>query len=425
MLDHEERIGAALRAVSADVRTRPTLVADVRTGALRRRRRRRVVGGAVVAVGAVVVASAVAVGGLRSVAGPDNDVGTQVSPPPGGTASPTPSTPPVPASCQVERLPVPDGNPRALVGGGDPTGRFLVGRAYGSTGFVARHPLLIWEGNQMTRVDMPGEDEGFTDINSSGVAVGQSFGSGDNQNAYVYRDAKLSKLPAPAGEKSVSAWAIGENGTIAGSLDGGSRPSRPLMWRDPGAQPQVLPLPAGFPEGKPVDVDVDGTIVATVSIAKSRGPHGGDHGYVWNPDGTGRFIPMPVIDGKEAPTFWPISIHNGVIFGRASQPKSDGSVRFQMLLFDLRTDRFTLLNQGFGLVGNSLGWIAGFDREGLFVATPTGGRVSLPPLVPDDNDPATPSDNAVAHMSADGLVLGGSTKDATGQLQAVRWRCTK
>jgi hypothetical protein len=419
MLDHEQRIGATLRAVSDDVRTRPSLVADVRQGALRRRRRRRVAGGAAVAVGAAAVASAIAVGGLHSVAGPD--AGTHVSTSPSASASPPPAAP---KSCQIDRLPVPDGNPRSVVGGGDPTGRFMVGRAYGSTGYVDKHPLLIWDNTKLTRVDMPGDDEDFTDINSAGVAVGGSFGGSDTQNAYVYRDGKLSKLPAPAGgARAVSARAIGENGTIAGNLGGGNDPYRPLVWRDPGAQAQLLPLPDGFPEGQTVDVDTDGTIVGTVSVANSRGPDGGDHGYVWNPDGTGRLIPLPVVDGQPAPTFWSISIHDGVVFGRASSPHADGSVTFQPLLFDLRTGRYTPLTQGFGLIGNSLGWIAGVDKGGLFVAAPTG-RATLPTLAPDDGNPATPTMSAVTYMSADGLVIGGHSADANGQIQAVRWRCT-
>lgn len=236
------------------VRSRPTLVADVRTGAMRRRRRRRFAGGTAIAAAAVVVASAVAAGGLRSVAGPDNSVGTPVSTSPSPNASPPPAAP---KSCQLDRLPVPDGHPRSVVTGGDRTGRFLVGRAYGSTGHVDKHPLLIWDDGKLTRVDMPGDDEQFTDINRAGTAVGASFAGSDTQRAYIYRDGALTRLPAPNG--SVEARAINDRNVIVGNLGGSTTPGKPLVWRDPAAQPQLLPLPAGYPEGRTTDVDADGT----------------------------------------------------------------------------------------------------------------------------------------------------------------------
>ena len=284
MIDHEERISATLRAASDGIRTRPTLMADVRAGARRRRRRHRVAGGTAIATVAAVVASAVAAGGLRSTAGPEDLSVT-------GTAASS-TKPDAPATCRVDRLPVPAGHPRSLVTGGDPSGRFIVGRAYASRGFVAKHPLLIWDDGKPATVDMPGDDELFHDINSAGVAVGAAFTGHDTQSAYVYRDGKLSRLPAPAG--TVEARAVGEDGTIVGNLGRGGpeEPRVPLLWRDPTAQPERIPLPPGFPEGEAIDVDTDGTVVIMVSSAGSRGPDGGDHAYVRHPDGTGTLLPF-------------------------------------------------------------------------------------------------------------------------------------
>lgn len=411
MLEHEERLATVLRKVSDDVRTRPTLVADVRQGALRRRRRNRILGGAAVAVGAVLVTSAIAAGGLRSVAGPENSVGT-------GGPSPSPSTaPPVPVNCRVEKLPVPAGHPRSMVTGGDPSGRFLVGRAYASTGYTDRHPLLIWDGDRMTTVDMPGSDESFNDVNGSGVAVGSSFGTGDRTSAYVYRDGRLDALRPPAGGAgaSVAATAVGEDGTIAGSA-GDVGQYRPLVWRDTGAPAQPLPLPDGLPSGKASDVDTDGTVLGTVSDLGSPGHEPVDRGYVWKPDGTGRLLPLPQIDGRPAQSLWVSTIHQGIVFGRAIT-RDDRRMTSHPLLFDLRTERFTMLSQAFGLVGNSLGWMV---QEGgrMAVAAPAG-RADLPPLTPS----AARAGEGAASMSADGLVIGGHSNDATGQMQAVRWRC--
>ncbi|GIJ60429.1 hypothetical protein [Virgisporangium aurantiacum] len=415
MLEHEERLATVLRTVSDDVRTRPTLVADVRRGALRRRRRNRILGGAAVAVGAALVASAVAAGGLRSVAGPEtgpeNNVGT-------GGPSPSASTaPPVPVNCRVEKLPVPAGHPRSRVTGGDPGGRFLVGRAYASTGYTDRHPLLVWDGDRMTTVDMPGSDESFDDVNGSGVAVGFSFGTGDRTTAYVYRDGRLAVLRPPAGDvgAGVAATAVGEDGTIAGSIGDVGR-YQPVVWRDAGAPAQPLPLPDGHLSGRVNDVDTDGTVLGTVSGPGSPGHEPGDRGYVWTPDGTGRLLPLPQIDGRPAQSLWVSTIHRGIVFGRAVT-RDDKMMRSYPLLFDLRTERFTMLDHAFGLVGNSLGWMVQ-EGDRMAVAAPAG-RAELPPLTPS----AARAGEGVAAMSADGLVIGGHSNDANGEAQAVRWRC--
>jgi hypothetical protein len=328
----------------------------------------------------------------------------------------------VPGTCRIDRLPVPDGHPRSVVTGGDPTGRFLVGRAYGSTGYVDKHPLLIWDNGVPTRVDMPGDDESFSDVTSTGVAVGSGFTGRDTQSAFVYRDGRLTGLRAPAG--SVQARAVAENGTIVGNLGGGSVDYRPLVWRGPDAAAQLLPLPAGFPAGETVDVDDDGTILAKVSVAGSRGPDGGDHGYVWGPDGTGRLLPMPEVDGKPAQTFWPISIHDGIVFGRAVKAVGGGGISFDSFLFNLRTGTYTPLTHASGLVGNGAGWIVGQESAGPFVAAP-GGRATLPTLVPPSTDPEVHLMNLAVYISADGTVLGGQAVDDKGLIQAVRWRCTK
>jgi hypothetical protein len=407
MLEQEERLAAVLRAASDDVLIRPTLVADVRRGALRRRRRRRLLGGTAVTVGAALVASMVAAGGLRSVAGPGDDAGTN-----GATTST--SAAPVPGNCRVEKLPVPDGHPRSLVTGGDPGGRFLVGRAYAGTGFVDRHPLLIWDGDRMTRVDTPGSDATFADVNGSGVAVGSSMDNGVRSSAHVYRDGRLGTLQAPAGsgEAGVRATAVGENGTVAGILGDGTGLDRPLVWRDPGAPAQPLTLPDGFTSGQAGDVDTDGTILGTVTTPGTGGREAVDRGYVWNPDGTGRLLPLPEIDGRPAQSLWPTSMHNGIVFGRAIT-RDATTMKSHPLLFELRTGRYTMLTGAFGLVGNSMGWMVQ-EGDRLSVATPTG-RADLPPLAS--------SGARAAVISADGLVIGGQSNDADGRMQAVRWRC--
>jgi hypothetical protein len=408
MIDHEQRIGAALRAVGDDVHTRPTLAADVRAGAVRRRHRRRVAGVAAGSVAVAVAASVIAAGGLRSIAGPDNPVGT---PEPSPSASAAPAPPPALRTCQLERLSIPGGEPASIVTGGDPTGRYLVGRAYGSTtAHVDKHPLLIWDNGRPTTVNMPGIDESFEDINGSGVAVGYSFNGGelrDGWSGYVYRDGHLTKLRAPT--RFVNPHAVGENGTIVGSLRNGvDDPDLPLVWRDP-ATPQRLDLPDGFASGAAVDVATDGTIVGLVR----RTAVGDPQGYLWKADGTGQLLPMPEIDGKPTQGWSPDSVHNGVVVGSAVV-RNDIGLRNHRLLFDLRTGKFTMLTHAYGDAGNSMGWLL-VAADPPFVATPSG-RAALPILAP--------AGGRGVFISEDGLVVGGQANDAGGHLQAVRWRCT-
>jgi hypothetical protein len=336
-------------------------------------------------------------------------VGTPEASPPTSVA---PAPPPALKSCRIERLSIPGGQPGSIVTGGDPTGRYLVGRAYGSsTGHVDKHPLLIWDNGRPTTVNMPGIDESFEDINGSGVAVGFSFNGGelrDGWSGYVYRDGQLTRLRAPT--NFVKAHAVGENGTIVGTLrDGLDEPDLPVVWRDP-STPQRLDLPDGFASGDAVEADPDGTIIGSVR----RTAVGDPQGYLWKPDGTGQLLPTPEINGKPARGWSPDSVHNGVIVGSAVVG-TDAALKNHRLLFDLRTGKFTMLTHDYGDAGNTMGWLLATANP-PYISTPTG-RITLPPLT--SNEPPARG----VFISADGLVVGGQSTDNSGQWQAVRWRC--
>lgn len=411
MLDHEERIAATLRLVTDDMPARPSLAADVRRGAHRRRVRRRVVCG--VCAGFVVVA--LAAGGLRSVGGsaPSEVTGDSASP------SPSASVAAKPLACAVARLPLPAGQARSLVTGGDPGGRFLVGRAYGSDGYVEEHPLLIWDGDRLAAtVEMPGSDESFADVNGSGVAVGSSFGGDGRQASYIYRDGKLTPLPASG--HSVIARGVGADATVVGEVvDNSDGPRRvPVVWRNPAQPATTLPLPAGFEGGAAVDVDTDGTIIGMVF--KKAAIFG--QGYVWGPDGTGRLLPLPEHEGEPALSVALTSVHHGVAIGSTQVRGSLGgrpATANIPLLVDLRTGAYTLLTHAMGDAVNTMGWIV-ITANVLEMVAPTG-RAVLPALAATGS---RASDRAV-FASEDGVVIGGQSGDANGLMQAVRWRCTK
>jgi hypothetical protein len=367
----------------------------------------------------MAVASAVAVADLRSVGGSANNAGTPEAHPPAASdasASPGAPTPPVPTRCAVQRLPIPGGEPKSLVTGGDRTGRYILGRAYPVRGHNERHPLLIWDNGTPTTLSMPGNDEQFTDINSNGTAVGGSFGGDDVEVPYIYRNGAVSRL---AVQGSARANAIGEQGHVVGlRRTGGKDTPRPVVWRDTGAPAVDLAVPAGW-EGEATDVDADGTIVGWLT----RGPGLDFRGYVWAPDGTGRFLPLPTVDGTPASAFAPRRIHNGLVVGRVTKTVDTGFAVLVAVL-DLRTEAVTLLPAtAAGGATNSLGWSTAGGPTSHQLITPAG-PVELPHLVSTPTDPQSVGSTLVGWMSEDGRVLAGQAVDATGEIQAVAWRCT-
>jgi hypothetical protein len=85
--------------------------------------------------------------------------------------------------------------------GGDPGGRYLVGRSFGPDGHY--HPLL-WTDGRLTVLDATGTDaevDGIS-VNSSGVVAwssGQSAGNGYAYHTYVYDAGKVTRVAAADG----------------------------------------------------------------------------------------------------------------------------------------------------------------------------------------------------------------------------------
>jgi hypothetical protein len=65
-----------------------------------------------------------------------------------------------------------------------------------------------------------------------------------------------------------------------------------------------------------------GAVLGTIARSVSTGND--PTGYLWGPDGTGSFLPLPVVDGRRAAYFWPESIRNGWVVGRAGSRRTGG-----------------------------------------------------------------------------------------------------
>ncbi len=380
----------------------------------RRRRRTRfwATGTAVAALAATSLAgSTLAVGALDSpgpVPIPDVIASGSPVPMPRMSLTATPSSPasvpPVAglAGCTVTRLPT-DGVDKAIVSGGDPSGRWFVGRLY--PGDFA-YPQVIWkDGRIAAKFRMSGADGLLRDVNRAGQAVGSDF-SGEDQRAWIHTGGGLKRLKGGAGH----AEAINDAGVVVGGLGKGIA-SAAVRWDSPTAAPVELKVPDGTKESTAVDVDEDGTILGTVSAETEQ------TGYLWLPDGTTRQMPLPDVDGVRADLFWPESIRNGWVAGRSVVDSSDGSRGFAWFRYRVATNTYERLPDEAGMPDRvaANGWVLGTASEPRIYAD--GGVTRLPRYKKG-------TEYQMASYSDDGLIAGGHmTGVGTIENQPLMWRC--
>ncbi len=368
----------------------------------RRRVLRRWSGGA-----ALIALTTVAAGGGTLAVSALRD-GTPV-PAPTATADASPSTvaaaPAVPTGCKVTRLPT-GGVEKSLVTGGDPSGRYLTGRLY-----RASANTIVWrDGKILATPRVPGSDASFPDVNRSGVAVGGTFLPSDRQQAYVYRNGRVSELDG----RDTTATAINDAGVIVGAI-GMPFAGVPARWDSADAKVTRLPLPAGATIGSADGIAEDGTIVGSVA-ADDRSE---SSGHLWLPDGTERTMALPLVEGETADYFWPESIVDGWVAGRAVLDKPDGSRWFTSYRYRIADGTYEKLTapQYPALIAEN-GWVAGGTRQPVVVA---GTEEIALPRYPGA------SDYQIRSISADGRVIGGSSSNLTGEDQVgndpLVWTC--
>lgn len=368
----------------------------------RRRRRTRwwASGTAIVAITATTAA-----GGTLAFSA----LGRPAPTPPRPVASPLPSitaaAPAEPKNCTVTRLPT-DGVDKALVTGGDPSGRWHVGRLY-PPGKKGSRPLVVWrDGKIADQVVVGGDDDSFNDINSRGEAVGAGFNP--EIQPYAYRDGKV--IPLPGGEGA--ATAINDAGVVVGSL-GPPYEGYPVRWPSATAKPRPLPLPAGVRFGTAIDIDEAGNVLGTVT-AKVE-----ETGYLWLADGTTRRMTLPEVDGRKADMFWPAAIRNGWVVGRAVLDAQD-SRSFEYFRYRIATGRYEQLPAGSGMPARvaANGWVLG-EAQTPMVITDSGEQTLLPKY------PGLKGvqDYIVGSFSDDGLVAAGYSVGDQVDNHPLVWRC--
>lgn len=391
----------------------------------RRQRRRRATGYA----GAAVLTAAAVAGGVALAGGPARHPEVTAATPkpspsrttaapkpayqiPGTTGFAAPAAKP-PTSCAIERLPVPGNVSMALISGADPTGQYLVGRSYPHGGYQA----VIWHNGQGRNVMLPGDlEEGLSDVNSAGEAVGFSYLDDGNGEAvslpYAYRNGKVIKLK---GVEQGHANAINDAGAIVGD-DDGRRAA--VVWPSATAAPVRLPAPRGTAEATASDIDEDGTTVGNLDLKVP---------YVWFPDGTHHALPLPSRNGAKAVSARVFSIRNGIAVGvadRTDQSRAGGGKADDMWVvrWNVRTGESAIVTDVAPPPNgsNAQGWLVGTDPEGRAVLSTGGRTVVLPELVQRKPDGLSTIPNQV---SDDGKLIAGQSDDAGGTIHAVVWHC--
>lgn len=325
------------------------------------------------------------------------------------TSVPTSAAPAAFVTCAVTRLPT-GGVKKAVATAGDPSGRWAAGRLYSTKG----HPTetVVWKDGAIDRrMALPGDDADIVDLNSSGAGVANGYIDGEHQVAFRYANGDFTRLRGT----DVGASAMNEAGVIVGGM--GDLATVPIRWKSATASPEKLPLPPGATEGGASDIADDGTIVG------SAGPERKTTGYLWLPDGTGHYLPLPKMrDGKRATAFAPQSISNGWVSGNAILETPD-STSFTPVRYRIATGEYETFSTEIWQAGavSADGWTVGEGRNSPVVAD--GARTAVLPVYGAKSKQPGDTSYDIRAISADGHVVIGYKAGPDLGNDPLMWTC--
>ncbi len=321
-------------------------------------------------------------------------------------------------TCALKILPIPTGLPSTKVTGMSRDGSVIAYQADPpNTGDpdapVVRYPFL-YAGGKVTKVPMAGEWQEITDVNSKGVGVGHAEVNG-TWRPYVWRDGKLTRLLGGRG----FAHGINEKGDIVGRLQGplddpNNSETGATVWWAGTTNPVRLPLPKTVGHGTATAIANDGRIVGHVTVNGLSKP------YIWYPNGTGKYLPMPAGVKFADALSEPMEINGDWVSGILRAPGiAAPGIRWNLAK---GTAEMTKLGRDYENVGiGPDGTTVGVLYNTPTAAYQTGGTVfKLPGVV----DPAASInwDNAEA-ISADGSLIAGTAWAGNNTWNAVTWTC--
>ena len=373
-----------------------------------RRRRLATIGGA----GAVSLAALVTVPLLWS--------GSTTGPAP---VEPAPPAPPVPASCAAARLPVPAGATESEVLGGEPSGRYLVGRAEAGDRVWA----LLWDRGRMTVLDPPVDRIDRLVVNSAGVVAGRG-GAAGGVVSWVYEHGAYRTLDGPGGRHE-GVVAINSRGDVLGGgpearLATAAIPrtgpyDQPVVWPAADRRPRELPAPGA--DATAYDIDDDGTVVGVLEYRGSAGRLG-MRAVAWDPAGTIRELPVP----RGAVPSGATAVRDGRILGWYSPADDPNGDRTPVLRWTGAGGPEPMAGIDRGYEINAHGWVVGGLRtpEGFAAALAAGDRIVPLPFAAGTRATKWEFSRGAFAVSDDGRSLAGVLPgERTQQPVAVRWSC--
>jgi hypothetical protein len=373
-----------------------------------RRRRRAAIGGA----GAVSLAALVTVPLLW--------LGSPTGPAP---VEPAPPAPPVPASCAAARLPVPAGATESEVLGGEPSGRYLVGRAEAGDRLWA----LLWDRGRMTVLDPPVDFVDRLVVNSAGVVAGRG-GADGGAVSWVYEHGAYRTLDGPGGRHE-GVVAINSRGDVLGggpearaaaAIPRTGADDRAVVWLAADRRPRELAAPAGA-DAVAYDIDDEGTVVGVLEYRGSAGRLG-MRAVAWDPAGTIRELPVP----RGAVPSGATAVRDGWILGWYAPADDPNGDRTPVLRWTGAggPEPIAGIDRGYGI--NAHGWVVGGLRtpEGFVAALVAGDRVVPLPFAAGTRATKWEFSRGEFAISDDGRSLAGVLPGEGTQLPvAVRWEC--
>jgi uncharacterized membrane protein len=423
-MDPETRYATGLLAELRD-RDVPPLDVDVdramNTGRRRVRIRRAAVAGLAAATGLLAVAGVLVALDPATGPAPDTATGTAT----GATRGTDPPAAGGPRACTVRALAVPAGERHVSATAVDPTGRYVVGYAAASEETGEQGAALLWDagtvaspGDKSGTVASPGDTSGIprklpvpgfaaaaSAVNAAGTVAGTVTRNHDLV-AWVYRDGQVTTLPTLDGRPS-SASGINERGDIVGTVYGADDVTRAVLW--PADRPGTVRVLAAPGAAGAVAVAADGTVV---------GYGNGMRPYLWQPDGTGRELPVPagvvITQVRGIAGDWAVGVAN-----EAPNPDSQPAVRWN--LRDGRAATVPAVAPSAvttdGVVIGT-GGVPGPDRPHTGAVRVDGsGTVTALPHV----DPHRNTGFAIGATPDGRVIVGGESDD--GSTTPVRWDC--
>jgi len=200
--------------------------------------------------------------------------------------------------------------------GGDPSGRYLLGREFIEIDFVFVVKSVVWINRQARELDtqalLPNVDVRLIDANQDGDIVGYRVrdNSSFHQDAWLYRDGRFTLLPGLRSTDVTVPTGINSRGDIVGYSQDPTGPVatyHAVVW--PAGHPgtvrelTVPGQPGAFAMG--VGIDDDGTVLGWV------GGRPGQTNYIWPPRGA----PYPLTGPAGVQFIEASAIRNGWVVG--------------------------------------------------------------------------------------------------------------